>query len=63
MSECLNLFMQIDSEGFLWFMTNELPRYNYANIDPNEYNYRIWRAPVQRAIIDTPCQVYYRHLT
>lgn len=37
-------------------MTNNLPLYNYATIDPNEYNYRIWRAPVQQAIEGTPCE-------
>lgn len=36
-------------------MTNDLPLYNYASIDPNEYNYRIWKAPVQRAVEGTPC--------
>ncbi|XP_031631444.1 uncharacterized protein LOC116345869 [Contarinia nasturtii] len=49
--------INIDSEGVIWVMTNNLPLYNYATIDPNEFNYRIWRAPVQRAIRGTPCEI------
>lgn len=46
---------QIDSEGVIWVMTNNLPLYNYATIDTNEYSYRIWKAPVDRAVQGTPC--------
>lgn len=49
------VLLQIDSDGFIWVMTNNLPVYSYASIDPNQFNYRIWKAPVERAIKGTPC--------
>lgn len=47
--------INIDADGVIWVMTNNLPLYNYATINPNEYNYRIWRAPIDQAIEGTPC--------
>lgn len=48
---------QIDADGVIWVMTNNLPLYNYATINPNEINYRIWRAPVEQAIAGTACGI------
>lgn len=27
--------------------TNTMPRFIYAQLDPNEYNFRLWRASTQ----------------
>lgn len=52
------IVLQIDSDGVIWVMTNRLPIYAYASVDPNDYNYRIWKAPVKKAIEGTPCDKY-----
>lgn len=49
-------FLQMDSDRVIWFMTNKLPLYNYASIDPNDYNYRIYKAPAGELILNnSPC--------
>lgn len=47
---------QVDSEGTIWMMTNSMPLFIYARLDPNEYNFRIWRQRVPDAIEGTACE-------
>ncbi|KFB38229.1 AGAP003096-PA-like protein [Anopheles sinensis] len=47
--------MTLDSDGELWVMTNTLPRYAYAKLDTEEYNFRIWRQQPAKAIAGTIC--------
>uniref|UniRef100_A0A1Y9H9G8 Yellow protein n=1 Tax=Anopheles farauti TaxID=69004 RepID=A0A1Y9H9G8_9DIPT len=47
--------MTLDSDGDLWVMTNGLPRWLYATLNPNDYNFRIWRQKPAKAIAGTIC--------
>lgn len=40
-------------------MSNKLPLYLYSSIDPNDYNYRVFKADAQRLIEGTPCDDLY----
>uniref|UniRef100_A0AAG5CYD5 Yellow protein n=1 Tax=Anopheles atroparvus TaxID=41427 RepID=A0AAG5CYD5_ANOAO len=47
--------LTLDSDGELWVMTNTLPRYIYAKLDTEDYNFRIWRQQPVKAIRGTIC--------
>ncbi|XP_061381860.1 L-dopachrome tautomerase yellow-f2-like [Danaus plexippus] len=40
----------------VWVMANTLPRFGYSRLDPNEYNFYVYRANVYDLISDTVCQ-------
>lgn len=52
-----SISVQIDADGIIWVMTNGLPVYNYARLNPSEYNYRIWTRSAADAIRNTVCDV------
>uniref|UniRef100_A0A1Y9G9K3 Yellow protein n=1 Tax=Anopheles albimanus TaxID=7167 RepID=A0A1Y9G9K3_ANOAL len=47
--------MTLDNEGELWVMTNGLPRWIYASLNLDEYNFRVWRQKPAKAIAGTIC--------
>lgn len=49
---------KVESDGFLWVITNRLPKFQYASLNPNEYNFRILKAPIRSLIDGTPCEYY-----
>lgn len=46
---------QIDNDGMIYVMTNALPLFNYARVNPENYNYRVWRRLAADAIHGTAC--------
>ncbi|KAJ6625913.1 L-dopachrome tautomerase yellow-f2, partial [Pseudolycoriella hygida] len=36
--------LNIDRDGIMWMVTNTMQRFIYGKLDPNTYNFRIWRA-------------------
>lgn len=53
----LCLYLQIDADGIIWVMTNALPLFNYAQLNPSEFNYRIWTRSAVDAIRNTVCDL------
>lgn len=47
--------MTMDSNGYLWVMTNTMPFYNYRSLNPQEINFRIWQYDVKELISRTNC--------
>ncbi|XP_053661332.1 L-dopachrome tautomerase yellow-f-like [Anopheles marshallii] len=47
--------MTLDSDGDLWVMTNGLPRWLYASLSADDYNFRVWRQTPAKAIAGTIC--------
>ncbi|EDW81721.1 uncharacterized protein Dwil_GK12212 [Drosophila willistoni] len=48
--------MTIDEEGTIWVVTNSMPIFIYSTLDPNAYNFRIWRQNVYEAKRNTVCE-------
>lgn len=48
--------LKVDSDGFLWFFTNNMPRYIYSTLDLNKFNFRVWRARAKDIVKGTVCQ-------
>lgn len=48
--------LKIDEDGYIWVMTNSLPVYIYSSLDPNEYNFRVWKQHVREAKRNTVCE-------
>lgn len=46
---------QIDQENHLWLITNNVPRFFFARLDPNVVNFRVFRAKVADAIKSGRC--------
>lgn len=38
-------------------MTNKLPLFNYAQLNIDQYNYRVWKMPAAEAIKGTSCEL------
>lgn len=36
-------------------MTNSLPRFIYSELNPNEYNFRIWANTLPNSVTNTKC--------
>lgn len=49
--------LKVDRNSNLWVLTDRLPVHIYRTLDPNEYNYRIFRAPVKDLVKGTICEV------
>lgn len=47
--------LNVDQEGVLWVLTNTMPRFIYGRLDPNEYNFRVWRVNVLDVVRGTVC--------
>lgn len=47
--------LMIDTEDNIWVMSNTMPRFIYASLNPNEENFRVWKSSVAEAIKNTPC--------
>lgn len=48
------------NDGEVWVMANRLPRFSYASLDTNEYNFYIYRGNVEEMIYDTVCSTRSR---
>lgn len=48
--------LSVDSDGTLWVMSNTMPRFLYARLDENEFNFRVWRTKAEDAIRGTKCE-------
>lgn len=47
--------MSVDREGTLWVMSNTMPRFIYASLNENEYNFRVWKGKVTDVVDGTVC--------
>uniref|UniRef100_A0A0A1X3L0 L-dopachrome isomerase n=1 Tax=Zeugodacus cucurbitae TaxID=28588 RepID=A0A0A1X3L0_ZEUCU len=47
--------LTIDDEGNIWVMTNSMPIFIYATLDPNVVNFRVWKQNVYEAAKNTVC--------
>ncbi|XP_061393605.1 L-dopachrome tautomerase yellow-f2-like [Musca vetustissima] len=47
--------LTIDEDGTLWVMTNSMPIFIYSTLDPNVYNFRVWKQSTDVAIRNTAC--------
>lgn len=52
--------LNVDRDGILWVFTNSMPLFIYASLDPNQYNFRIWRGHAMDLIAGTNCGSYMR---
>ncbi|XP_037048820.1 L-dopachrome tautomerase yellow-f2-like [Bradysia coprophila] len=50
--------ISIDENGVMWSLTNSFPRWLYGSLNHSEYNFRVWRSPVQEAIAGTKCDLH-----
>ncbi|KAH8417926.1 hypothetical protein KR222_008607, partial [Zaprionus bogoriensis] len=48
--------LEIDEDGYIWVMTNTMPKFIYSRLDTNEYNFRVWKRSVTEAKQNTMCQ-------
>lgn len=48
--------LQIDDEGTLWMMTNTMPVFIYSRLDPDAYNFRVWKAKTADLVRGTACE-------
>uniref|UniRef100_A0A336M1H6 CSON010294 protein n=1 Tax=Culicoides sonorensis TaxID=179676 RepID=A0A336M1H6_CULSO len=48
--------LKVDKDGYLWFFTNNMPRYIYSTLDSSKYNFRVWRARTKNIVRGTVCQ-------
>lgn len=56
-SDCVDCapHLKIDRDGTVWMFTNTMPRFIYASLSPNEFNFRLWRASAADLIRATRC--------
>ncbi|XP_050298512.1 protein yellow [Anthonomus grandis grandis] len=47
--------IKVDSDGYLWVLSNKLPQFMYSSLDYNDVNFRIMSAKVSEAIKGTAC--------
>lgn len=47
--------IKVDAIGNLWVLSDKLPVFMYARLDPKEVNFRVLTAPVAEAIQGTAC--------
>ncbi|KAJ6626578.1 L-dopachrome tautomerase yellow-f2, partial [Pseudolycoriella hygida] len=47
--------LNVDRNGTLWVMTNSMVRFIYSQLDPNVYNFRVWKANVRDIVRGTIC--------
>ncbi|XP_058982633.1 L-dopachrome tautomerase yellow-f2 isoform X2 [Musca domestica] len=47
--------LTIDEDGTMWVMTNSMPIFIYSTLDPNVYNFRVWKQSTEVAIRNTVC--------
>lgn len=38
-------------------MTNSMPLFIYASLNPNEYNFRVWRQSINDVVRGTDCEI------
>lgn len=48
--------VQIDANGTLWMMTNSMPLFIYSRLDPDVYNFRVWRVNTADLVRGTACE-------
>lgn len=51
----ISSWFQIDQNGNIWVLSDRLPTFMYARLDPEDYNFRILMGSVKEAIRDTVC--------
>ncbi|XP_072948953.1 protein yellow [Epargyreus clarus] len=49
--------IKVDYKENLWILSNRLPIWMYSKLNPNEVNFRVFYAPVLRAISHTACDI------
>ncbi|KAJ6638810.1 L-dopachrome tautomerase yellow-f2 [Pseudolycoriella hygida] len=49
--------ISIDDNSIVWALTNSFPRWLYASLNYSEYNYKLWRSPIEVATAGTRCQL------
>lgn len=47
--------IKLDSNGYLWALSNRMPLFLYKSINRSEVNYRVLRGRVDAIIQGTPC--------
>lgn len=47
--------MSVDREGTLWAMSNTMPRFIYARLDENDFNFRVWKGKTSEVVRGTQC--------
>jgi len=52
--------LNVDEDGVIWVMTNTMPLFIYSQLDPNQFNFRVWRQPAADAIRGTVCDMTRR---
>lgn len=48
--------LSVDRDGTLWVMSNTMPRFIYATLDENQFNFRVWRAKTEDVVRGTVCE-------
>lgn len=49
--------LKVDRKGNVWVLSDRLPTFMYAELDPEDYNFRVFTGPVRQAINGTACQL------
>lgn len=49
--------LKIDAHGYLWVLSNRMPRFLYTSLNSNDCNFRLLRGNTARIIQGTPCAV------
>lgn len=47
--------LSVDRDGTLWVMSNTMPRFIYASLNENEFNFRVWKGSAEDVIQGTDC--------
>ncbi|XP_026667542.1 uncharacterized protein LOC108622777 [Ceratina calcarata] len=49
--------LKVDRNGNIWVLSDRLPSFMYAHLDPDDYNFRILTGSAKEAITDTVCSM------
>jgi len=47
--------LKVDPKGNVWMLTNRMPIFHYKSLDPNDVNFRIFKADTKEVIKGTVC--------
>lgn len=48
--------LTVDNEGYVYVMSNTMPRFVYARLNTTEYSYKIWRGRARDVIKGSNCE-------
>lgn len=47
--------LNVDPDGYIWVISNKMPRFVYSRLDENEFNFRVWMGRTSEIIQGSVC--------